>query len=331
MPPLPPHPCPLPTTMPALSVLVPPFLRAPLVCEPHAPPGRADRPPPFVVSATLHTPAQPSPQLLAQLAAFRRHVQHTPHGLISYSFKPLDPTAKPGTSDVVHELRIADTLHPHNAPPPLPPLRAANDAHAAAVGIASAAHATTNARDVGTAHVPRHHDQAHESARSILLDVGKSAYHFVLGGVAGSVGATIVYPIDLVKTRMQNQRAPVAAAAGAVVGEAPMYTNSLDCVAKVLRNEGFLGFYSGLGPQLVGVAPEKAIKLSVNDLVRAKTRDPVTGDIALVWEAVSGGTAGGCQVVFTNPLGTSSSCHHGSTFRRGSASGLGPGVSECAY
>lgn len=41
-----------------------------------------------------------------------------------------------------------------------------------------------------------------------------------------AVGATAVYPIDLVKTRMQNQRA------GSLVGEL-MYRNSFDCCKKV--------------------------------------------------------------------------------------------------
>jgi solute carrier family 25 (mitochondrial aspartate/glutamate transporter), member 12/13 len=88
---------------------------------------------------------------------------------------------------------------------------------------------------------------------------------------------------------MQNQR-------GNVVGQL-LYENSLDCVRKVFRNEGALGFYRGLGPQLVGVAPEKAIKLVVNDIVRSRAMDPETGRIALPWELVAGGTAGGCQVV----------------------------------
>ena len=30
-----------------------------------------------------------------------------------------------------------------------------------------------------------------------------------------------------------------------------LYRNSLDCVQKVLRNEGVVGFYRGLGPQLI--------------------------------------------------------------------------------
>ena len=136
--------------------------------------------------------------------------------------------------------------------------------------------------------------QTTPSTKSFLNQLLQSSYNFVQGGIAGAFGATIVYPIDMVKTRMQNQRSTV-------VGQL-LYKNSIDCARKIFRNEGFLGFYRGLGPQLVGVAPEKAIKLTVNDFVRSKTMDPETGRIKLFWELVAGGTAGGCQVVFTNPL-----------------------------
>jgi hypothetical protein len=30
-----------------------------------------------------------------------------------------------------------------------------------------------------------------------------------------------------------------------------LYKNSIDCAQKIFRNEGFLGFYRGLGPQLI--------------------------------------------------------------------------------
>lgn len=87
---------------------------------------------------------------------------------------------------------------------------------------------------------------------------------------------------------MQNQRSKV-------VGEL-LYKNSFDCVGKIWRNEGFFGFYRGLIPQLVGVAPEKAIKLTINDLVREYgTND--AGQIALPWEIAAGFAAGSCQVV----------------------------------
>ena len=50
------------------------------------------------------------------------------------------------------------------------------------------------------------------------------------------------------------------------------------------------------------MAPEKAIKLTVNDLVRGKFSDAKTGSIWLPHEILAGGSAGACQVVFTNPL-----------------------------
>lgn len=83
-------------------------------------------------------------------------------------------------------------------------------------------------------------------------------------GIFVAIGATAVYPIDLVKTRMQNQRS------GSFIGEL-MYRNSFDCFKKVVRHEGILGLYRGLIPQLMGVAPEKAIKLTVSKDLFVKT------------------------------------------------------------
>lgn len=116
----------------------------------------------------------------------------------------------------------------------------------------------------------------------------ESSYNFALGSVAGAFGAFMVYPIDLVKTRLQNQR-------GAQPGQR-LYKNSIDCFQKVFRNEGLRGLYSGVLPQLVGVAPEKAIKLTVNDLVRRHFTDK-QGRIPLSAEILAGASAGGCQVV----------------------------------
>uniref|UniRef100_A0AC35TM10 Calcium-binding mitochondrial carrier protein Aralar1 n=1 Tax=Rhabditophanes sp. KR3021 TaxID=114890 RepID=A0AC35TM10_9BILA len=129
--------------------------------------------------------------------------------------------------------------------------------------------------------------------RSVGTAVLESLYRFIMGSVAGACGATAVYPIDLVKTRMQNQRVV------SVVGEVA-YKNSLDCFKKVVKFEGLLGLYRGLLPQIIGVAPEKAIKLTVNDLVRDKFTNE--GRIPLYGEIAAGACGGGCQVVFTNPL-----------------------------
>ena len=69
-----------------------------------------------------------------------------------------------------------------------------------------------------------------------------------VGAMAGAFGTTCIFPIDMVKTRLQ-------ASTG-------MYTGPLDCFRKIMANEGGVkGFYKGLGPNLGGVCPEKAIKL----------------------------------------------------------------------
>lgn len=126
---------------------------------------------------------------------------------------------------------------------------------------------------------------------SSFVQLYKSIHSFVLGSVAGMIGATIVYPIDIVKTRMQNQKGNT------------VYSSYLDCFKKLIRNEGFLGIYSGLLPQIIGVAPEKAIKLTLNDLVRGFAKsNSKTNEISLPWEILAGSTAGLCQVIVTNPL-----------------------------
>lgn len=131
--------------------------------------------------------------------------------------------------------------------------------------------------------------QAASTARRYLHNVLESAHHFALGSIAGAFGAFMVYPIDLVKTRMQNQRSQR-------VGEL-LYKNSIDCARKVIKNEGPRGLYSGVLPQLIGVAPEKAIKLTVNDLIRGHFQIPETGAITLPQEILAGASAGACQVV----------------------------------
>lgn len=131
-------------------------------------------------------------------------------------------------------------------------------------------------------------------SKGLLEHARESVLHFGLGAIAGGIGATAVYPIDLVKTRMQNQRALDASQR--------LYQNSLDCFKKVYLKEGFTGLYRGLVPQLMGVAPEKAIKLTVNDLLRGLFFDENKGKIYFPLEVLAGCGAGASQVIFTNPI-----------------------------
>jgi len=112
-----------------------------------------------------------------------------------------------------------------------------------------------------------------------------------MGGTAGIIGASTVYPLDMIKTRMQFQKA---------IGT-PMYNNTWDCFRKILSNEGIRGLYRGLPAQIIGIAPEKAIKLTVNDVLRQLLTDKNTGKISILSEVLSGSVAGFSQVIITGP------------------------------
>jgi solute carrier family 25 aspartate/glutamate transporter 12/13 len=109
---------------------------------------------------------------------------------------------------------------------------------------------------------------------------------FITGLVAGSVGAFAVYPIDVVKTRMQNQNSSVN----------KIYNNGWDCWRQLWAQGRLKPFYRGCIPQMIGVAPEKAIKLFAystitNNFDKNKWSTHILGGL----------TAGACQVMITSP------------------------------
>jgi hypothetical protein len=102
-------------------------------------------------------------------------------------------------------------------------------------------------------------------------------------------------PLDMVKTRLQNQS---AAGPGGL-----RYSGPIDCFRKIVASEGWAGLYRGLKPNLIGVTPEKAIKLTMNDVLREWfTAGNGDGKIRLWQEMASGAGAGFFQVAATNPM-----------------------------
>jgi solute carrier family 25 phosphate transporter 23/24/25/41 len=74
------------------------------------------------------------------------------------------------------------------------------------------------------------------------------------GSISGSVGATSVYPLNLVRTRLQ---------ASGSSGHPQIYTGVLDVAAKTWEREGWKGFYRGLFPTLAKVVPAVSISYVV--------------------------------------------------------------------
>ncbi|KAJ8711773.1 hypothetical protein PYW08_008727 [Mythimna loreyi] len=113
------------------------------------------------------------------------------------------------------------------------------------------------------------------------------------GGIAGIVGVSIVFPLDLVKTRLQNQTIGPN-------GE-KQYTSMVDCFRKTYRAEGYFGMYRGSGVNILLITPEKAIKLTCNDIFRMHLSLP-DGTLPIPRQMLAGGMAGACQIIVTTPM-----------------------------
>ena len=78
----------------------------------------------------------------------------------------------------------------------------------------------------------------------------------VIGGFGGAFAASVVWPLNLLRTRMQTQ--------GTVV-HPKTYTGFLDCTRQTLQGEGVKGLFKGITPNLIKVVPAVAITYVVYD------------------------------------------------------------------
>jgi len=81
------------------------------------------------------------------------------------------------------------------------------------------------------------------------------------GSISGSVGATMVYPLNLVRTRLQ---------ASGSSGHPERYSGIGDVVRKTYRRDGWRGFYRGLVPTLAKVIPSVSISYMVYEQSKRK-------------------------------------------------------------
>jgi len=113
--------------------------------------------------------------------------------------------------------------------------------------------------------------------------------HFAAGGFGGMAGALVTCPLEVVKTRLQSsqyhlelQQAALRPGAAAPVavgsnGEAVLlrarpasagsalvrqFTAVPSIIASIYRQEGLFALWRGLGPNLVGIIPSRAIYFS---------------------------------------------------------------------
>lgn len=84
----------------------------------------------------------------------------------------------------------------------------------------------------------------------------------LIGGMMSSVVvATTMTPFDVISTRLYNQ--PVNE-----FGKGKLYSGFLDCFLKILKKEGLLGLYKGIGPCYLRLGPHTILSLLFWDELR---------------------------------------------------------------
>ena len=83
--------------------------------------------------------------------------------------------------------------------------------------------------------------------------------NLLTGASAGTIAASITYPSDLVRRRMQLSGSP---------GHR-QYTNMLNCFVRVVQEEGPFALYKGYFANLLKVAPSMAVMFWSNELLKS--------------------------------------------------------------
>jgi solute carrier family 25 (mitochondrial phosphate transporter), member 23/24/25/41 len=81
-----------------------------------------------------------------------------------------------------------------------------------------------------------------------------------IGASSGAISATVVYPINLLRTRLQAQ--------GTVLHR-QTYTGIVDVTRKTIRGEGVKGLWKGVTPNLLKVAPAVGVSYVVYENSKA--------------------------------------------------------------
>lgn len=116
---------------------------------------------------------------------------------------------------------------------------------------------------------------------------------FVSGGIAGLVASTLIYPMDLAKTKLALSHGR---------GHGKHYKGLFDCLYKIGKNEGFSGLFRGWSAGAVGGVPYAAVDLGVfNTLKDTYINYAGTPPSALImlW---CGAISGICGQTITYPL-----------------------------
>lgn len=128
------------------------------------------------------------------------------------------------------------------------------------------------------------------------------------GAIAGATGAVlanaIVYPLDIVKTRIQVQVKRKATDSAPPTTSDAHYTSTGDAIRKIMEDEGISGLYAGINGSLIGVASTNFAYFYWYSVVRTLyiRSQKIPQDPSTAMELSLGAVAGAVAQVFTIPV-----------------------------
>ncbi|KAI9595641.1 mitochondrial carrier domain-containing protein [Syncephalis fuscata] len=129
--------------------------------------------------------------------------------------------------------------------------------------------------------------------------------HFIAGGVGGTAGAVLTCPLEVVKTRMQSSLYKHTATVSRLPFLIRPLTPFVDIghiLTSFYRQEGFAALFKGLGPNLVGVIPSRAIQFAVYGNGKQFLTNMNGGQESSLIHLTAASTAGICTATLTNPI-----------------------------
>lgn len=86
----------------------------------------------------------------------------------------------------------------------------------------------------------------------------------IAGALAGATAQAIIYPLELVKTRL-------------AVSSKDTYHGIIDCIRKVYAQEGSYAFYRGMLPSMLGILPYAGVDITCFELLKEQLLDTYDG------------------------------------------------------
>eukprot|EP01103_Thecamoeba_quadrilineata_P016476 TRINITY_DN551_c0_g1_i1.p1 TRINITY_DN551_c0_g1~~TRINITY_DN551_c0_g1_i1.p1 ORF type:complete len:222 (-),score=-11.50 TRINITY_DN551_c0_g1_i1:379-1044(-) len=128
--------------------------------------------------------------------------------------------------------------------------------------------------------------------------------HFFAGGLGGMIGALFTSPLDVLKTRQQSSiYKPSDVKTTSVRNPLSPFVDTWRMLTELRKQEGVRAYFKGLGPNLVGVIPARAINFCAYGTSKRYISE-WTGESSSSWRITlaSAVIAGLATATATNPI-----------------------------